>query len=50
VYLCVMCVFPLRAGLGVGDVAISADGATCYSTGNGKTVRLGKVSMCLWVW
>jgi len=37
--VCFMCVFPLRAGIGVGDVAISADGVTCYSAGNDKTVR-----------
>ena len=39
VFVCVLCVFPLRAGLGVEYVAISTDGATCYSAGNDKTVR-----------
>ena len=39
VFVCFMCIFPLRAGLGVGEVAISADGVTYYSAGNDKTVR-----------
>ena len=39
VCVCVMCVFLSCARLGVGEVAISANGVTCYSAGNDKTVR-----------